>query len=198
MGASMPVPSLLATHPDATAAPIAAIADLASAICAQAPRLRRLAHRLLGWRTPAHELDDVVQDVLLKAWRHRDAFRGEAAYTTWLTKITLTTVASHARNRRRRQRLFFWLRPDEPTIAERATGEPAIGESPSTEPLARTQRALQRLRHDDREVLVLRYLEQRPIPEIADLLGASRAAVDARLTRARVRLRAELGLPEAT
>jgi RNA polymerase sigma factor (sigma-70 family) len=49
------------------------------------------------------------------------------------------------------------------------------------------------LAHQDREVLVLRYLENRDIPKIAELLGCRRAAVDARLSRARKRLRAVLG-----
>jgi len=45
-------------------------------------------------------------------------------------------------------------------------------------------------------VLVLRYLEQREIEQVAELLRCSRGAVDARLSRARARLRKALHLPE--
>lgn len=150
----------------------------AETLCAEAPRLRRLVHRLLGWRGTAHDLDDLVQDVLLLAWRHRANFRGDATLATWLVRIALRTVQNHARRQAVRRRLFAWF----PT-------EPPVPEPPPTDHLDRTRAAMQRLPHRDREVLVLRYLEQRPIDEVAALLGRSRAAVDARLSRARARLR---------
>jgi RNA polymerase sigma-70 factor (ECF subfamily) len=172
---------LLATVPPS--ATDAATQDLASALCSQAPRLRRLVHRLLGLRSNGHELDDLVQDVLCKAWQARASFRGDATLATWLTRIAITTTASHARRRALARRLFGWLAPDVPATPCVANDD---GESVAL------GAALARLRHDDREVLVLRYLENRAIPELAELLGCSRAAVDARLTRARSRLRALL------
>ena len=176
----------LATLPPA-ASEQAPARDLASALCAEAPRLRRLVHRLLGWRTSAHELDDVVQDVLLKAWHHHASFRGEAALATWLTRIAIHQARDHARKTRLRRALFGWLVP----FAEPAS---RTADDACEAPLDRTRRALQQLAADDREVLVLRYLEQRDIAEIALLLAISRAAVDARLSRARARLRVKLGL----
>ncbi|MBL8756302.1 MAG: sigma-70 family RNA polymerase sigma factor [Planctomycetes bacterium] len=160
--------------------------DLASALCSQAPRLRRLVHRLLGMGASSHELDDLVQDVLLRAWRARASFRGDAALSTWLCRIATTTTASHVRRRALTRRLFGWLLPDV------AAPAPATSHHDAHDDSGTLQTALARLRHDDREVLVLRYLENRAIPELAFLLGISRAAVDARLTRARSRLRALL------
>ncbi|MBL9077957.1 MAG: sigma-70 family RNA polymerase sigma factor [Planctomycetes bacterium] len=177
--------SLLAAAlgPDADALPADRVA--AESLCAEAPRLRRLVHRLLGWRSGAADLDDVVQDVLLAAWRHRRTFRGDAALATWLTQIALRTVQNHVRRRTTRQRLVGWL-----------VCEPANQPNVDDERLDRTRAAMQRLPHGDREVLVLRYLEQRGIDEVAAVLACSRAAVDARLSRARARLR-ELLPPEA-
>jgi RNA polymerase sigma-70 factor (ECF subfamily) len=54
------------------------------------------------------------------------------------------------------------------------------------------QRALARLRHADREVLVLHYLQALPIAEVAALLRCGKNALEQRLSRARTRLRAEL------
>ncbi len=170
-----------------TTAPARCMSPLADALCAEVPRLRRLVHRLLGWRTTATDLDDLVQDVLLKAWRHRDSFRGDAAMATWLGRIAITTVQNHAR------RQTMWRR----VLALFGAGaEVAAPAGDGGEALDATQRAMQRLSHGDREVLVLRYLEQREIHAVAELLGCTRAAVDARLTRARSRLRAQLGLEE--
>ncbi|HZN38712.1 MAG TPA: sigma-70 family RNA polymerase sigma factor [Planctomycetota bacterium] len=161
------------------------------ALCAEAPRLRRLVHRLLGWPGTT-EVDDVVQEVLLAAWRHRQTFRGEASLGTWLTRIAIRKAQNHVRAATVRRRLFGWWLPsaaDEPAA-------PALADDVHAAQLDRTQRAMHRLAQKDREVLVLRYLEQRDMAQIADALGCSRAAVDARLTRARQRLRAELGLEE--
>lgn len=183
--AMLDLPALL-TSIDAPTEEDRPAAVTARMLCAEAPRLRRLVHRLLGWQARAGDLDDVVQDVLLAAWRHRGTFRGEAAFTTWLCAIALRTTQNWVRRASLRRRLFGWL-----------VGEPpAPAGSETDERLDATQFAMSRLAHADREVLVLRYLEQRAIPEIADLLRCSRAAVDARLSRARARLRASLGLEE--
>ena len=189
--ACMPFATLLATLDAKAQRAVPAAPAGEVALCAEAPRLRRLVHRLLGW--PAgNDVDDVVQEVLLAAWRHRQAFRGEASLSTWLTRIAIRKVQNHARAAAVRRRLFGWWlgsAADEPAA-------PLLAEDGQATQLDRTQRAMFRLAQKDREVLVLRYLEQRDIAQIADALGCSRGAVDARLTRARQRLRAEVGLEE--
>jgi RNA polymerase sigma-70 factor (ECF subfamily) len=167
---------------------LAAAASPASVLTAEAPRLRRLVHRLLGWPRQTAEVDDLVQETLLAAWRARATFRGDAAWTTWLHRIALRKVHNHQRAAAVRRRLFGWL--------EREPVAPAAGVTAPEERIDATQHALQQLGHRDREVLVLRYLEQRDIAQIAELLGCSRPALDARLSRARARLRQALGLLE--
>lgn len=156
-----------------------------NALCAEAPRLRRLVHRLLGMRSASNDLDDIVQDVLLAAIRGRSGFRGDAKLSTWLTRIALRKAHNHARATRLRERVFalFGQQPE--------TAEPT--EQPQDERWVELQSAMRDLPHRDRETLVLRYLEQRDVVEIATLLGCSREAVDARLSRARKRLRTQLG-----
>ena len=151
------------------------------ALCAEAPRLRRLVHRLLGWNASAHDIDDVVQDALLAAFRHREQFRGDAKLTTWLTRIALSKAKNHARSQRLRQRLFSFFGSTEAAAPE--------GAARDAHQLDRTKLAMRNLCHRDREVLVLRYLEQRDVAAIAELCNCTRAAVDTRLTRARRRLR---------
>ena len=115
----------------------------------------------------------------MSAWAHRHRFRGESACLTWLTRIALNKARSHQRVQRLRRLL---LRPlaTEPIASASEAGE--------ADDLA-VRRALSRLPHRDREVLVLRYLEQRSIAAVGQSLGLKRAAVDARLSRARQRLR---------
>src|SRR5262245_61396021 len=44
---------------------------------------------------------DVAQDALLLAYRHRDSFRGNSRFTTWLYRIAATTALMALRKRRR-------------------------------------------------------------------------------------------------
>lgn len=176
--------------------PVTAAARAAPAfadhLCAEAPRLRRLVHRLLGWSARAADVDDVVQEALLAAWRHRTTFRGDANLATWLVRITIRKARNHARAASVHRRVFGWWMRDavEPAAPAGETSHPL------DERLDTTHVAMRALRHADREVLVLRYLEQRDVEQIARVLGCSRAAVDARLTRARRRLRERLGLED--
>ena len=61
---------------------------------AEHDRLRRLAWR---FGVPAHELDDAVQDVFLRAWAGYAGFRGEASARTWLTRVAVNTLTSRRR-----------------------------------------------------------------------------------------------------
>ena len=70
----------------------------------------RLAHRLLGWSAAA-DVEDVVHDVFLAAFKQKDRFRGDASEWTWLAAITINRCRTH----RRRQLLRFkWLRSVRP------------------------------------------------------------------------------------
>ncbi len=154
-------------------------------LLAEQDRLRRLVHRLLGWPGTATDVDDVVQDVLLSAWRHHDAFRGDAALSTWLVRIAVRQTRRHLRWRRVRDRVRSWLAPDEIAALPACPAEHA-------DDAQAVRAAVARLPAADREVLVLRYLEDRSVADCASALGCSRAAVDQRLSRARSRLRALL------
>jgi RNA polymerase sigma-70 factor (ECF subfamily) len=61
------------------------------------------------------------------------------------------------------------------------------------EMLARVRQGLQRLSANDREILVMRHLEQMNVTEIADALGITKTAVTTRHLRAVERLRELLG-----
>lgn len=156
------------------------------------PGVVRLVERLLAWPGSSAEVEDIAQEAFFAAWRARDDFRGESAWTTWVHSIAVRRARNAARSRERRQRWFGLLRSesefdslDAPSDAEGAGVEIAVAED--------VREALKRLRHADREVLVLRYLEGLPIEEVAARLELGRAAIDTRLSRARSRLKRFLG-----
>jgi RNA polymerase sigma factor (sigma-70 family) len=144
----------------------------------------RLANRLLGWRG---DVEDVVQDVFLTALEKCSSFRGNSSLKTWLTIITLNRCRTHHRRQKIWQRVIAGVTRQRPA-ASAASDERAV----SDEVGAEVRAAVAALPPRDREVIVLFYLEQKPVCEIASLLAVSSNAIEVRLHRARAKLRRSL------
>src|SRR3954451_5396856 len=72
----------------------AAVGELASMY---GPRIQQLAFRYVkNWE----DAEEVTQDVLMKVYRKIDAFRGDAALSSWIYRITFNTAMSRLRNGR--------------------------------------------------------------------------------------------------
>jgi RNA polymerase sigma-70 factor (ECF subfamily) len=130
--------------------------------------------------------------VFVSAWQAWPRFRQESQAETWLTRITI----NHCRSQQRRR----WLRDE---IWERlARFVRVVDAQQPHEPLARRENdalvrhGLDQLPQRDREVLVLRYLEDLTVDDIAKTLELKRGAVEVRLTRARARLKQVLEVNE--
>src|SRR3954471_18566967 len=65
-----------------------------------APRVYNLARRILANDADA---EDVTQDVLLQVVRKLDTFRGDAAFTTWLHRVTVNAALANRRKAHNRQ-----------------------------------------------------------------------------------------------
>jgi RNA polymerase sigma-70 factor (ECF subfamily) len=155
---------------------------------------RRLAARL--------DPSDVVQETLAEAiQRLSDYLRhGSLPFYPWLRQLALDRLAElhrrHIQTRKRsvmREQRWTPALPDE-SVLDLAQRLMTRGSSPSARLLRaeqrdRVQAALARLADNDREVLVLRHLEQLPVRDIAAVLGISEAAVYTRHLRALERLR---------
>jgi RNA polymerase sigma-70 factor (ECF subfamily) len=149
-------------------------------------RVTRLVYRLLGWRG---DVEDVVQDVFLLAFKRFDRFRGDSSQWTWLAAIAVNRCRSLWR---RRLLEFRWL-----GRLRAGQSDPADAEAQRDETAERVRKAVAELPARDREVIVLYYLEEWPVENIAKVTGASAGAIDVRLHRARTKLRAILGeMPE--
>jgi len=151
-------------------------------------RIAQLTHRLLGW---PDDVDDLLQEIFLTAWRKRRQCRaehGQQSLGAWLTAIAVSRCRSHHRRAWRRAR----LKADRPAV-ELAASPAADRSIMDHETFAHVRSAVQQLPARDREAIVLHYLEQMSIHDVATLLGQSRNAVEVRLHRARKRLKAMLG-----
>jgi len=145
------------------------------------PRIARLVYRLLGW--PA-DVDDMVQEVFLAALTKCHRFRGDSALSTWLTVIALNKCRTH-----RRGLLSRWRTLRRASRKPQPPASSADAAAMQDDTLAQVRQAIRKLAPRDREVIVLHYLEERGVNELADLLKLRQNAVEVRLHRARQRLK---------
>jgi len=139
------------------------------------PAAYRLAVAMLRSDTDA---EDAVQEATLKAWRHFGRFRREAAMKPWLLAI----VANECR-RMRRSRWFWVIKSSEAIDVEDRV-------RPEVHALrADLRRALHRLPHDQRLVVILRYYLDLSFDEVAEVMRISTKAAKSRTYRALERLR---------
>ena len=153
-----------------------------------AARLTQLARLFLR---DAAEAQDVVQEVLAKAALALQVGEPPRQWHPWLTRVAVRACQSRARK-------GWWRRFHRQSVPLEATVlvDPQVGPDDAAagrEAHARVWEAYRALSRRQREVLVLRHLEQWSTAEVAAELGLSEGAVKAHLFRAVHRLRAALG-----
>jgi len=147
---------------------------------AYAARIHTLAQYTLGSRSAA---DDAVQTIFLKAFQGLSNFRGQAALGTWLWRIAVNHCSDELRRRRRSEEvpldaILGWA--DHAPSPEQRHNVKQVDEI--------VARALLELSPKLRTVAVLRYVEEMPYDEIAEVLGCSIGTVSSRLARALTQL----------
>lgn len=135
---------------------------------------------------PGSDLDDAVNGVFLKVWRHLRQYRPGSPFATWLYRITVNHAFDEFR-RLRRERCHAEL-PDE--VADRQPGSAERLEAAEQSALVRE--ALARLEPLYRETLFLVYVDGLSVGEAALALGLAEGTIKARLHRGRQRLAAML------
>ena len=143
---------------------------------------------------------EITQDAMVKIIEHIDRFRGDAAVTTWMTRIAMNQAVSFLRKRklRRHQSLDGSDNGrdgygDEPARLRDTLTDPREQDPTSRvqegERLGLLREALDRLEEAFRAVIVLRDLEDMSYEQIAQTLELPVGTVKSRLFRARIALR---------
>ena len=145
-------------------------------------RLRAVLVRILD---DGRDVDEVLQDAFVQAWRNLGNYRGDAALFTWLYRIGVNSAL--ARTRRKRPITV------EVSIEDASRGSP-LGTLPEAAAEARELRlrivaALAQLPFEYREAVVLRDVAGLSNLEVAEALGISLAAAKSRVHRGRLQLR---------
>jgi RNA polymerase sigma-70 factor (ECF subfamily) len=168
------------------------VADLASTF---GPRIHQLALRYVkNWE----DAEEVTQDVLMKVFRKIDAFRGDAALSSWIYRITFNTAMSRLRSTRA-SRMTEVQKPDlgsqEP---ERTPSEPADWSSLADDHVLRAQmrdrliESLSLLPTVYRVPVILRDIQGLSTEEASAVLKVKPQTLKSRLHRGRLMLREHL------
>lgn len=156
-------------------------------------RLFRIARAIVGQDA---EAEDVVQEAWVRALEGLDQFRGEAAFSTWLTRILINEA--YGRVRRRKPNVDFTAEA-EPAIRAHILKFPAASSRPDPEATVASnqmrqllEQAIDALPEPFRVIFVARVVEEMSVDETAALFGLKPETVKTRLHRARTKLRESL------
>lgn len=160
-------------------------------------RHERLVTGIVARRARPAMVREIAHDVFVRAYRSLPTYRGERPLSHWLARIAVRECYDRWRCEfRNREDLAPRTSPDELAWLERAAAVTAVQNSEMEEnrriALDLFHRALEQLSPEDRAVLVLIHVEERPVAEAAELLGWSSVNVKVRAHRARHRLRAAI------
>lgn len=136
------------------------------------------------------EVEDIVQEVWLKAFQKLKGFRGEAPFEHWLMRLAVRTCYDFLRNHQRnREIVFSELSEPETDWLERFVNQPGSPDEDADAARQLVERLMDQLSAPARLIITLLEIEERSVKEIAKLTGWSIPLVKVRAFRARAEMR---------
>ena len=130
----------------------------------------------------AQEADDLAQDTFLRAYEASDRYVGDGGESAWLRRIAWNCFLNSRRSRRSQLE----------TELESAKGVPGSSETDEAFRYEALYRAIAQLSPTERNAILLHYMEDRPIAEIAQIMNVAEGTVKSALSRARTHLKIKL------
>lgn len=141
-----------------------------------------MVHGILLARVPSSDVNDLVQDVFMHAFKRLHTLRDENAFGGWLAMITRNRAIDFHRRSRETEELPLDL------------AQPSAADAEANEAME----LIRALPEAYRETLVLRFVEGMTGPEIAERTGLTPASVRVNLHRGMKLLREKMGVKEGT
>jgi RNA polymerase sigma-70 factor (ECF subfamily) len=153
----------------------------------------RLIYRLLG-KTP--DIEDIAQEVFIRAYEGIGKFRQDATFSTWLTRICINYCQKQRRKIKRDLTSLEQLMSNGCDFPATSVAPDCALEYEERNQLVR--KAIDNLPPKYRIVIILRYFEDYSCEQIAEILGCASGTVHSRLSRAHEKLRKQLGKADNT
>lgn len=136
------------------------------------------------------EVQDVVQEIWLKAYQKLGSFRGDAPFEHWLMRLAVRTCYDFLRaHQRNREDSFSDLTEPEADWLDRFVADPESAPEDASAAKALVDRILEQLSPAARLIITMLEIEDRSVKEIAQLTGWSVPLVKVRAFRARAEMR---------
>jgi RNA polymerase sigma-70 factor (ECF subfamily) len=136
------------------------------------------------------EVEDIVQEVFLKAFQKLSSFRGDAPFEHWLMRLAVRTCYDFLRSHRRNRETSFTEISGETTDwLEHFVTDPSDADETASAARELVQCLLSQLSPPARLVITLLEIEDRSVNEVAALTGWSVPVVKVRAFRARAEMR---------
>lgn len=143
-----------------------------------------------------HGVDEVLQEVSLAAVAQKAPLHDANKVAPWLYRLAVMQSLLYRRKQGRRRKLIDrYAARFRPTEADARQTDP-LGWLLADERRKLVRKALGRLSQREAEILLLKYTEDWSYRDLAEHLGTTESAIEARLHRARARLRQELSVLE--
>ena len=142
---------------------------------------------IASWGAPWGDASEIAQDSFSEAWLNRESCRGDwnepEVFGRWLRGVALNRHRNWARSRRRRRSRIV-------TLAPAAWSLPPPRPIPNRPNICEALRhAIERLPAKQRQVVLMHYLEETRVNDVAALLSVTAKTVEGRLYQARRTLR---------
>ncbi|MCL5006123.1 MAG: sigma-70 family RNA polymerase sigma factor [Acidobacteria bacterium] len=153
---------------------------------------RRIFHLVFHLVRRREDVEDIVQDIFMKAFAAISSYNFQSSFGTWLNRIAVNHCYDYLRRRRSSRISYFWemseegQRGIESTARSREPGGLSNEDRLALNDL--TSKLLGRAPAEDRVILTLKEIEEKSVEEIAEILGLKSSTVKVRLHRARKRM----------
>lgn len=153
----------------------------------------RLFRILRSYLSDEEAIKDTLQQTYMKAYEHLDSWRGNARFSTWITRIAINEALKHIKKRKRYSDLHNFNLNSGEEIQLAGKTEKTPEDNLIQQDMRRLlEQAVEELSSTYKKVYVKREMEQMSTTRTADYLGITTANVKVRLHRARKQLRQTL------
>jgi RNA polymerase sigma-70 factor (ECF subfamily) len=152
-------------------------------------KLLRYIRRFSG--LPHEDTEDVLQDAFIKMYRNLNSFDGDLSFSAWAYRIAHNEAVNHLRSHARHRTVHLETNDTDTLNLIAVIGHSAdvAGDARKKDIAERVRRILATLPPRYREVLVLKYLEEKDYREISDIVRKPMGTVASLLNRAKAQFR---------